>query len=790
MTIPSNVTRNSYTGTGITGPYPVTFKFFEDADLKVTVADTNGVESVKTLTTDYTVTGAGEQAGGSITFTASVANGYSIVIEPKADLTQDTDIKNEGGNLRESIEDRFDRLCRDDQVQQNLIDRAVKLKITDVATTSAELPSPEAGRLLRWNDTGSGLVNASSSTDGSGDFEVIATGSTTARWISDRFGEVANVKDFGAVGDGATDDTLAIQAAIDSLTSGGCVVLPDGGSYLVSKTVGINDRWGVKITSDNITVLGLGGASLGRYDSDISTYAKAYPLLFIGTPDNNASAATKNVRIIGVRFVGDDTRHAISGGSPQDFRCAVVCKNTNGTVFDGCSFDDIDSSAVFYQYPAVYDYASSVYYNTTCNYNTQITNCSFVAQSHSTAGRALIHAIELSGVTNAVVSGNTFSWCDVAVNGDATFNDFSETDTSTWTPTYSGWSLGAVKRVGRNWSITGNALSDSSENSLYCSGVDCSISGNVVRITDASLSVGSGIKLRGRGITVSGNRIVNFSTGISVNEACVNVSVTGNSIYSSGLEAGGAIDINTDGLSSYIANRGWFATDYKPVSGIVVNGNSIEFPTSSASSSSHHAAFRIYTDSVDANYPNGQLVGVTISGNTSKNANVGVFVIGTLMRSVSVSGNTFAAKPFTRSGFSAGTTLNTRAVVQVNVSSSANALTSFSFSGNYVDGATYLFASTTGGGSATSIDIPFGIVGNTLNYVKNLRTADMKDVSGINRFTNNTAIFWLDRTFNPTMIQNSLYDGSVSASENKYIFLFDGTNLRFYTDDAGTFLTL
>lgn len=62
---------------------------------------------------------------------------------------------------------------------------------------------------------------------------VLATGSTTSRTLATRFADVANVKDYGAVGDGVTNDTTAIQAAIASVASGGRVVFP-AGVYLVS----------------------------------------------------------------------------------------------------------------------------------------------------------------------------------------------------------------------------------------------------------------------------------------------------------------------------------------------------------------------------------------------------------------------------------------------------------------------------------------------------------------------------------------------------------------------------
>lgn len=71
---------------------------------------------------------------------------------------------------------------------------------------------------------------------------VTATDSTTARALADRFADIVNVKDYGAVGDGATDDTAAIQDAIDEAVSrGGASVWFPAGSYLVSAALTLSD---------------------------------------------------------------------------------------------------------------------------------------------------------------------------------------------------------------------------------------------------------------------------------------------------------------------------------------------------------------------------------------------------------------------------------------------------------------------------------------------------------------------------------------------------------------------
>jgi hypothetical protein len=54
-------------------------------------------------------------------------------------------------------------------------------------------------------------------------------------------GAAANVLDFGAVGNGVADDTVAIQLAADSLPNGGSLYIPKG-TYKVSAKINFNDK--------------------------------------------------------------------------------------------------------------------------------------------------------------------------------------------------------------------------------------------------------------------------------------------------------------------------------------------------------------------------------------------------------------------------------------------------------------------------------------------------------------------------------------------------------------------
>lgn len=86
--------------------------------------------------------------------------------------------------------------------------------------------------------TGTGVTKSIGDWFGeAGPARVTATGTTTPRSLADRFGDVVNVKDFGAVGDGITDDTSAINSAIDYCREQFSEVTPPDQDYIPIRLV-------------------------------------------------------------------------------------------------------------------------------------------------------------------------------------------------------------------------------------------------------------------------------------------------------------------------------------------------------------------------------------------------------------------------------------------------------------------------------------------------------------------------------------------------------------------------
>lgn len=131
------------------------------------------------------------------------------------------------------------------------------------------------------------------------------TGSTVNRPINLKLEEIVSAKDFGATGDGTTDDTAAIQAAIDSLSAtGGTVYLPTGTYKVTSK---------ISWTFDDVTLQGAGKGA-----TTISTFIAATDVIAIGSSGTGVSRGG----IYDLNIIADTTQ--VSGAGVHLTNCNNV----------------------------------------------------------------------------------------------------------------------------------------------------------------------------------------------------------------------------------------------------------------------------------------------------------------------------------------------------------------------------------------------------------------------------------------------------------------------------------
>lgn len=154
MTVPVQTPFNSSTGNGVTTVFPYTFLILDEEDIKVTV---DGV--LKTIATDYTVSGVGNPGGGSVTFLAAPANGTTVVRYSDTMLKRETDYQT-NGDFREVVVDAdFDRAwlaLRDVSYKGG---RALRVPAGETAVT---LPASadRANRFLTFNASGDPVAAA------------------------------------------------------------------------------------------------------------------------------------------------------------------------------------------------------------------------------------------------------------------------------------------------------------------------------------------------------------------------------------------------------------------------------------------------------------------------------------------------------------------------------------------------------------------------------------------------------------------------------------------------------
>lgn len=195
------------------------------------------------------------------------------------------------------------------------------------------------------------VVAAATTTDATGllTFEAIG-GSAVTRSVLNKLRDIVTVGDFGAVGDATTDDTAAIQAAINECSATGSILLlqgSGGANFKITSQLSITTASGLRIIGSSPSINRL--TASGNFGSILNFFGSAAGIDIdnVGfvqsdttTPCVSYSQGAQVIKFSDCAFSGDLTGSLIysqAAGYIEYWGCIWNCNgaNTNGIVLDG-----------------------------------------------------------------------------------------------------------------------------------------------------------------------------------------------------------------------------------------------------------------------------------------------------------------------------------------------------------------------------------------------------------------------------------------------------------------------
>ncbi|HAJ89553.1 MAG TPA: hypothetical protein DCM27_00845 [Rhodospirillaceae bacterium] len=213
---------------GIQTNFEFPFPIFASEDLAVYI---NGALQVS----GFDVAGAGATGGGHIIFDTAPLNGQIITLERRMPFERLTDFIEGGDFAASAINTELDFVVAG--LQQLEQDQAGMIRFNPHENPVTHIMPDRAiraGKALGFDGDGNMVAVPLNGTMAQPNFTASGTGAVT-RTSGDKLQEHVSVKDFGAVGNGIADDTLAFQRA---LAASKYVFVP-AGTYRVISTIAL-----------------------------------------------------------------------------------------------------------------------------------------------------------------------------------------------------------------------------------------------------------------------------------------------------------------------------------------------------------------------------------------------------------------------------------------------------------------------------------------------------------------------------------------------------------------------
>lgn len=249
MTQPASLGHLEYTANGVTTIYQYDWKIDQAEELEVRVDTT-----VQDEGSEYSISGIGDEDGGTITFTTAPASGAVIALRLLEPLEQLLDLTPNSILPALALEARLDRMVRMSQSQNEELSRRPALTPgTKGSLRDLTFPYPGSADslILGWNPAKTALTLydtevidqvANNLLLGISTVAGLPSAGTPGRLapVSNEEGglffdqgnfwfslnaSITNVRAYGAWADGSHNDTVAVQAALDQ---GGTIIFPEG----------------------------------------------------------------------------------------------------------------------------------------------------------------------------------------------------------------------------------------------------------------------------------------------------------------------------------------------------------------------------------------------------------------------------------------------------------------------------------------------------------------------------------------------------------------------------------